>query len=157
MNVLKYIYLLSMGCVAVSCSRPDVGREIQTALGDAYEAVKGGNYDEAVSMCDAVVLSADSSAMSWKDYCEAAAIYAAAYDHDVSTESSMVSATLCIDRARSLQPDSVAVFIGSMPPDMTGSLNTVIRTLDGLNVDRTTIGEHEEEFNEPDSTDIHTH
>ena len=93
--------------------------------------------------------------MTWKDYCRVAAVYSLAYEHDIDTEVSMANATKCIEKARILQPDSVRIFIANMDARFSSSMNVVMHTLDGLNTDKTMIGDHEESEFLENEEDIH--
>lgn len=127
-----------------ACSDGSTDTDVNDSLERAYTAMTDGRMDEALEICNRLTETADSSMLDWHDYCRAAAVYAAAYDRDIDTEASMASATKCVSRARALHPDSVELYINSLSHEYSGSLNTVIQTLDGLNTDRSTIGDHEE-------------
>lgn len=145
---MKYIsaLLIIAVCLTVSCTRQDDKARVSEVLDEALLSLQRQDYDEAVRLCDEVMMSSDTIAMTWKEYCQAATVYAAVYEHDPGAESSMASATLCLRRAMELNPDSSNVFIGMLSPQDAGSLNTVVQTLNGLSVDRSTIGDHEEDF-----------
>lgn len=120
-------------------------QQINENLTLAEEALQAGHIDTALDMCNDMVNSSDTTKFSWNDYTRAAAIYAMAYDRDIDTEASMASAGKCLTRARALEPDSVNAYIASHEPEFSGALNTVMQTLDGLNTDKSTIGDHEED------------
>lgn len=137
-------------CVIMAgCSGPSAAR-VQSALEEAEQAAMSGNYEEALSLCDGVTQDDETGHITWRDYCRAAVVYAAAYDHDYATEASMASAARCLERARALQPDSVESFIASLAPAQNAEMHTVIQTLDALYTDHSTLGDHEED-------DMHEH
>ena len=136
-------FLILLLCV--SCSDRN-GNNADIVLTDAESLIERGEYGRAVELCNSVTNGADSASMSWRNYCRAAAIYGIAYDHDIDTEASMAAAAKCIERARALQPDSIASFINSIAPEYATGFHTVIQTLDALNTDRSNIGDHEEDM-----------
>lgn len=152
MTRLVRILLFALAPVCGGCASGASSQDAAGSLADAFEAIDAGNVGEAVKICNELLCSPDTSTLTWNDYCRVANIYARAYDMDYETESSMASAARCIERARRLNADSVAVFLGTFNDDYSGSLNTVVQTLDGLNTDRLTIGSHEE-----DDSDISEH
>ena len=153
---MKLFGLLTAAAAAiifVGCSSTPDQAQINNSLDRAYACLVEGNVESAVDICNELTASADSSALSWHDYCRAATVYAAAYDHDIETEASMALATKCISRALRMQPDSVERYLSTLSGEYAVALNTALRTLDGLNTDRSTIGDHEEgDFVDTDET-----
>ena len=148
--VLSLSVLLLAGC---SGSGDD---SIPSILDRAQSFIQNGEYSKAVDLCDEFTNSPDSAKMSWRDYCEVALIYSIAYDHDFRPEASMAAATRCIDKARSIQPDSTSSFISRLSPQNASAINTVLQTLDAFNTDRSTLGDHEEgDFLSDEETDSH--
>lgn len=144
--MLHRLFTFLVALTALCCVSCGDGREnMMSLLDEADSAFSRGDYHEAVRLCNDITGSTDTAFMSWRDYCRVATIYAAAYDHDFDTETSMAAATKCMLKARLLCPDSTAVFVNTLGPELATSLNTVLQTLDGLNTDRSTIGDHEEE------------
>lgn len=155
-SVITYILPLlaaaMLGAVCGCSSKAD-SAEIDESLALAYSLIDRGDYARAVDICDDMTAGIDSAAMTWYDYCRAATVYAAAYDHDYDTEASMAAATKCLSRARTLQPDSVQNFLNTLSHELSGPLNTVAHTLDGLNTDRSTFGDHEQDEDYRDISD----
>lgn len=131
----------------VCCGADESAERIDYALTQARTALNQGEIQLAVELCNSLTSSEDTMAMTWRDYCLAADIYATAYDNDCETEASMAAATRCLAKARRLNADSVAMFINESSHMNSGALNTVIQALDGLNTDRSTFGDHEESDN----------
>lgn len=159
-NTLIMAFAISaLAPVAVACGGDAVAERVDASLADAIAALGAGDYELALTLCNSVTESADTTSMTWGDYCRAATVYAAAYDHDIDTEASMASATRCLSRARAMQPDSVAPYIDGCMHEYSGALRTVMQTLDALNTDKSTIGDHEEgDFIDVDSLHVnHDH
>ncbi len=142
--ILPVIAVSALATFACACSGFSAAERVDASLGDAIAAMNAGDYNLALELCNSVTESADTVSMSWSDYCRAATVYAAAYDHDIDTEASMTSATRCLSRARAMQPDSVEVYIDTRAHEYSGALRTAMQTLDALNADKTNIGEYEE-------------
>ena len=137
------ILLVFLTTVLTSCGGSDA--VTQSRMDTAVQALEEGHIQDATTLCNKILQSADTSLLDWKDYCRAAVVYAVAYDSDYNTEVSMASAIQCIDRARCLQPDSVDLYITTLRPEHAAAFNTVTQTVDGLNTDRTAFGELEED------------
>lgn len=154
MKTLRFIFYIVFLSSLISCGK--ISKEdIKNSLTDAENAINRSNYKLALDLCDDLIHTKDSTSLTWNDYCRAATIYAQAYDHDVDTDVSMASATLCLSRAIILNTDSVKSYIINLNPEYSGALNTVIRTLDGLKIDKSIIGEHEEGDYEENTEDEH--
>lgn len=153
MKLIRYISLCLFVAVLSSCGgETTTPGQLQALIDEAQLSADRGDYRLALQICDAVTQSSDAVAMTWRDYCRMAAVYALAYEHDVLTEASMASAAKCLTNARELAPDSVSVYLNSMPREYSAALNTVMQTVDGLSTDHSTLGDHEEgDFLEPDS------
>ena len=160
---MKYLNLLSivlLSAVLCGCGGNRISSlQVKEYLSEAEAALKAGRYDVAIDLCNEIIESQNRASLSWRDYSRAAAIYAVAYDHDVDPQRSMASASRCLSQAIKIQPDSVNSFINSQSPEFAGALNTVIRTIDGLNTDRSTIGDHEEDGMDmlPEGEHAHQH
>lgn len=154
MKLKVKIYLCSIAFGLVACGKSETTPASAT-LDDAMELYAEGNVVDAADMCDVLAQQGDTARMGWKDNCRMATIYAMAYDRDYRTETSMASATLCLDKAYRLQPDSVTAYANSLPVDESGVFNTALQTLNGLYVDDADLREHEED--EPGHEEDHVH
>lgn len=147
-NLVYYCVIAIIGLIMAACNHSN-GSTYLDEVDMADKALTEGNMEKAISICDRLTHSSDTSDMSWKDYCKVAAIYAIAYDGDYKTDESMAAATICLAKARSMQPDSVNSFIANLPVAQSLALNTVSQTLDGLYADHTDIQDHEEDDFDP--------
>lgn len=147
----KYLYIPVLVLALQACHNERT-QYIASMLEQSEQALADGQYALASNLCDALVNSTDSASMTWRDYCDATAIFATAYEHDANTESSFVSATQCAIRALNLEPDSAMNYFNTLAPDKAASINTVLLAVDGLRSDRSDFPDHEE----PDSLVLDT-
>ncbi|MDE7426760.1 MAG: hypothetical protein K2M79_03055 [Muribaculaceae bacterium] len=89
----------------------------EDAVAEAEHALESGNPRKATAMCDSIMAAAkDTTALSATTLCRMGMIYASASDTE-NDETNMVNATNCFLAAGKASPDSVRVFIESLPAD----------------------------------------
>lgn len=115
----------------------------------AEKAAATGSYRQAVDICNALCRDNDTSAISCVQLCRMATIYALAYEHDTDGDESIASAAACLDRAISMNADSVEMYMAALDASKTGAMQTVLRALDGVYADHTDIPDHEEDGEQP--------
>lgn len=93
------------------------GAEQEDAVTVAEHALEAGDARKAAAMCDSIMAAAgDTTALSVNTLCRMGMIYAAASDTE-NDETDMVNATNCFLAAGKVNPDSVRVFIESLPAE----------------------------------------
>lgn len=139
------LVLISAAFFVMAACGSSGAERVSSVLDEAEQSVAEGDYARGLELCREVTQGEDTLNLTWKDYCRAAVVYAAGYDHDVDTEASMASAARCIEKARRLNADSAKVFFNGLSPQMSAQVNTVIQTLDALNTDHSNLPDHEED------------
>lgn len=103
----------------VSCAKPDP----ETIILQAQELVSQGNYDAAREFCRSLTDTAQMQ-LSPSQLCRTAILYVRISELDDSPRE-MVNATECLERATTLNPDSVTAFVEAADVDDKATISLI--------------------------------
>lgn len=149
--ILSFAIILIL-CLATACG--DSATSPAETIDSAESALGTGDVAKAVEISNRLYQSADSSSLTWHDYCRLATIYSAAYNADVDAGASMASAIHCYGKALTLNADLAAGF--SPDEEYFRDFQAMRHVYDGQMMDDSDIPDHEEYLDEENLND-HDH
>ena len=133
MKLLTTIATLS---VLALCSCSGAGADANRwAIEEAEAAADSGNFVRAITLCNDLLASPDTSLLSETEYCRVATIYAIAADNIPDNESAMIGAVAALNHALTQNADSVNIYINNLPVEKQTALSTPMQLIHNRGID----------------------
>jgi hypothetical protein len=118
--------IIALVAILTACSTKT---DVPQVIDDAEQLANAGKYADAIELCDRLVTSSDSSALSATQLCRIGVIYATAADNDIDNDTNTARAMHSFISAYAINRDSVTTFVDNLNIDRLSAVRTVLQLM----------------------------
>lgn len=121
-----HLIIIVLATIIAACSTKT---DVPQVIDDAEQLANAGKYTDALTLCDRLVTTADSSSLSATQLCRIGMIYAVAADNDIDNDTNTARAMHSFIRAYSISRDSVTTYVDNLNIERLSVVRTVLQLM----------------------------